>query len=309
MTENNKASSSTETIKRINALKKTRKAIILAHNYQPSDVQDIADFVGDSLELAQLASKTPAKVLVFAGVHFMAETAYILAPNKTVLIPDVNAGCPMADMITADALRAKKAALPHAAVVCYVNSTAAVKAESHICCTSSNAVQVVQSLSENEIVFVPDRFLGLWVATQVEKNLHLWEGYCPTHANVLAQHVINMKSKYPDAKVIVHPECRPEVDALADAIPSTSGMLRYVKQTNTRQFIVGTEIGILHRMRKENPEKEFIPLVPQILCPTMKLTTLDKIADCLEQMHPQVTVPEEIRLRAFKSVDLMIKAT
>jgi len=292
---------------KIQSLKNKRKAVILAHNYQPGEIQDIADFVGDSLELSQQAAKTEADVIVFCGVHFMAETAFILSPQKTVLLPDTHAGCFMADMVTAEKLRVKKKELPGVPVVCYVNSSAEVKAESDICCTSSNAVKVVESLPQQEILFVPDQYLGQWVASQTGKKLHLWPGFCPTHARILPRHILELKQKYPQAKVVVHPECRPEVDALADAVISTGGMIRYAQQPQVRQMIVGTEMGIIHRLQKENPGKEFIPVCPQAVCVNMKLITLEKILWCMEDMRPSVSVPEEIRLRAQNAVERMLE--
>ena len=292
---------------KIQRLKNERKAVILAHNYQPGEIQDAADFVGDSLELSQQAAKTRADVIVFCGVHFMAETAFILSPQKTVLLPDAHAGCLMAEMITAEKLRQKKKELPGVPVVCYVNSSAEVKAESDICCTSANALKVVESLPQNEILFVPDKYLGQWVASQTGKNIHLWPGFCPTHARILPQHILELKEKYPQAKVVVHPECRPEVDALADAVLSTGGMMRYARQAGVNQMIVGTEMGIIHRLRKENHGKEFIPVCPQAVCPNMKLTTLEKVLWCLEDMKPRVSVPEDIRLKAKSAVERMLK--
>lgn len=292
---------------KIQRLKEGRKAVILAHNYQPGEIQDIADFVGDSLELSQQAAGTKAQVIVFCGVHFMAETAYILSPGKTVLLPDLHAGCPMADMISAEKLREKKRELPGLPVVCYVNSSAEVKAESDICCTSSNAVKVVESLPQREIIFVPDKYLGQWVASQTGKKLHLWPGFCPTHARILPQHILDIKRKYPQARVMVHPECRPEVDKLADAVLSTGGMIRYARQPEVCQMIVGTELGIIHRLQKENPGKEFIAVCPQAVCPNMKLTTLEKVLWCLEDMKPKVVVPEDIRLKAKSAVERMLQ--
>jgi quinolinate synthase len=292
---------------KIQRLKKERGAVILAHNYQPGEIQDMADFVGDSLELSQQAAKTRAEVIVFCGVHFMAETACILSPEKIVLLPDPHAGCLMADMITAEKLREKKRELPGIPVVCYVNSSAAVKAESDICCTSSNAVKVVQSLPQPEIIFVPDKYLGQWVASQTGKKLHLWTGFCPTHARILPQHILELRAKYPQAKVMVHPECRPEVHALADAVLSTGGMIRYARRPEVKQMIVGTEPGIIHRLQKENPGKEFIPVCPQAVCPNMKLTTLEKVQWGLEDMQPRVMVPEDVRLRAKSAVERMLQ--
>jgi len=289
------------------SLKKEKKAVILAHNYQLGEVQDIADFTGDSLELSQQAAQTDAEVIVFCGVHFMAEIACILSPKKTVLLPDRNAGCPMANMITATGLKKKKAELPNATVVCYVNTTADVKAESDICCTSANAVKVVASLPDRQILFVPDQYLGHYVSTKLDKEFILWPGYCPTHAGILPEHIIRLKEEYPQAKAVVHPECRPEVIQIADEVLSTGGMCRYASRDDVSQLIVGTEIGILYRLRKENPDKKFIPVSEQAICVDMKLINLRKVLRSLEEMAPVVNVPEEIRLRAKKAVDRMLE--
>lgn len=294
-------------IKRIRILKERRGAVILAHNYQLGEVQDIADFVGDSLELSQQAAGTDAGVIVFCGVHFMAETAAILSPEKVVLLPDVHAGCPMADMITAERLRAKKQEHPHAVVVCYVNSSAEVKAESDICCTSANAVAVIESLDAEEILFIPDQYLGHYVSTRTGKKMILWPGFCPTHARITADRVGELKKEHPTAKLVVHPECRPEVIALADEVLSTGGMCRYARRDDVRAMIVGTEMGIIHRLRRENPGKRFIPVSEQAICPNMKSITLEKVLWSLEEMGPEVKVPEDIRLRAKDAVDKMLK--
>jgi quinolinate synthase len=290
----------------INRLRRERHAVILAHNYQADEVQDIADFVGDSLELSRQAASTPAEVIVFCGVHFMAETAAILSPQKIVLLPEINAGCRMADMITVESLRAQKAELPGVPVVCYVNSSAAIKAESDICCTSANAVKAVESLQADEVLFIPDRYLGAWVAAQTGKKLHLWPGFCPTHARILPEHILAARRRYPRARVVVHPECRPSVTALADAVLSTSGMARYAALPEVKQLIVGTEIGLLHRLRKEHPQKELIPVRDDIICPNMKLTTLEKVRDALLEMEPRVTVTADIRHKALASVERML---
>jgi quinolinate synthase len=295
-----------ELAEKILSLKKKRNAVILVHNYQLGEIQDIADFVGDSLDLSQKAAKTDAGVIVFCGVHFMAETASILCPDKTVLLPDMHAGCPMANMITAPQLRAKKKEHPKAAVVCYVNSSAAVKAESYICCTSANAVGVVESLAADEILFVPDQYLGHYIATKTGRKMILWPGFCPTHVRILPEHIIKLKHEYPQAKVVVHPECTPGVIALADEVLSTSGMIQFAKREDVRQMIVGTEIGIIYRLRKENPGKSFIPVSEQAVCPNMKLITLEKVLWSLEEMAPVVKVPEKIRLKAKKAVDRML---
>jgi quinolinate synthase len=236
----------------------------------------------------------------------MAETASILCPDKTVLLPDMHAGCPMANMITAPQLRAKKKEHPKATVVCYVNSSAAVKAESDICCTSANAIGVVESLDTDEILFVPDQYLGHYVSTKTAKKVILWPGFCPTHARILPEHITKLKQEYPRAKVVVHPECRPDVIALADEVLSTSGMIQFARREDVRQMIVGTEIGIIYRLRKENPGKQFIPVSEQAVCPNMKLITLDKVLWSLEEMAPVVKVPERIRLKAKKAVDRML---
>jgi len=288
-------------------LKERRNAVILAHNYQLGEVQDIADFVGDSLELSRNAAKTDADVIVFCGVHFMAETAFILSPDKIVLLPDKNAGCPMADMVNAVQLKEKKREHPQAMVVSYVNTTAEVKAESDICCTSANAVGVIESLDTGEILFVPDRHLGHYVYTKTDKKMILWPGFCPTHARILPQHILKAKEEYPGAVVVVHPECRAEVIALADEALSTGGMVRYVRQNRAEDIIMGTEIGMIHRLRKEAPEKRYIPATEQAICPDMKLITLEKILRALEEMSPRVKVPEDIRLRAKAAVDRMLE--
>lgn len=297
---------SNELSAKIADLKQKRKAIILVHNYQLGEVQDIADFVGDSLELSRKAAATDAEVIVFCGVHFMAETASILNPDKIVLLPDKNAGCPMADMITANALREKKQEFTDIPVVCYINSSAGVKAESDICCTSANAIEIVNSIDCNKVIFVPDKYLGHYVSTKSDKEIILWQGYCPTHAKILPEHIIQRKEEYPEAKVVVHPECRPEVIALADAVLSTGGIIRFARESNAEQIIIGTEIGIIHRLKKDNPEKLFVPLSEQAICPNMKKITLEKILWSLEDLSPQVKVAEDIRIMAKKSVDRML---
>ena len=296
-----------EIIEKISALKKGRNAVILAHNYQLGEIQDIADFVGDSLELSQKAAKTDADVIVFCGVHFMAETASILCPDRVVLLPDMGAGCPMADMITAERLRAKKKEHPDAVVVCYINSSAEVKAESDICCTSANAIEIVENLGAREILFVPDQYLGHYVSTRISKKMILWPGFCPTHVRIRPDRIRELRQEYPQAKVVVHPECTPEVIALANEVASTSGMCRYARRDDVREMVVGTEIGLIHRLRKENPGKRFIPVSEQAICPNMKLITLEKVLWCLEEMGPEVKVPDETRLKAIAAVDKMLQ--
>lgn len=292
---------------KINKLKQERNAVILAHNYEIPEVQDIADFVGDSLGLSIAASKTSAKVIVFCGVHFMAETAAIISPDKTVLMPDTRAGCPMADMITVDKLRNLQLQNPKAPVVCYVNTSAAIKAESDICCTSANAVQVVGSLPDKEIIFIPDKFLGMYVQSKLpDKKLTLFEGYCPTHAKILPEHIAQAKVKHPNAKVLVHPECRPETILAADAALSTEGMVKYIKGSPEKEFLIGTEIGIIHRLEKENPGKKFYPVTELAICPNMKLITLEKILWSLEEMQTPITVLKAIADRARLAIEKMV---
>ena len=295
-----------ELTEKILKLKKKRNAVILAHNYQLGEIQDIADFVGDSLDLSQNAAKTDASVIVFCGVHFMAETASILCPDKAVLLPDEHAGCPMANMITAPQLRARRKEHPKATVVCYINSSAAVKAESYICCTSANAAGVVEGVNAKEILFVPDQYLGYYISTKTSKKMILWPGFCPTHARIMPEYIVKLRHENPEAKVVVHPECRPDVIALADEVLSTSGMIRFARREDVQEMIVGTEMGIIYRLKKENPGKKFIPVSEQAICPNMKLITLEKILWSLEEMAPEVKVPEKIRLKARAAVDRML---
>ncbi len=288
-------------------LKKKRKAIILVHNYQLPEVQDIGDFIGDSLELAKISYKVDAEVIVFCGVHFMAETAKIFNPTKTVLMPDLHAGCPLANMITEEKLLKEKEKHPRAAIVTYINSTAKIKALSDICCTSANGVKVAQSLQEEEIIFVPDKYLGSYIARQLpEKNFFLYDGYCPTHMLFSPNEIMKLKRKYPDAKVIVHPECRIEVQEIADAICSTSQMISYARTSSAKQFIICTEVGMLYRLKKENPDKEFIPGNPYAMCPNMKLTNLEKILWVLQDMTNEIEIEEEIRKKAYNAIAKMI---
>jgi len=293
-------------VKKIIELKKQRNAIILAHNYQPEEIQDIADFLGDSLDLSRKAARISEDVIVFCGVHFMAETAAILAPGKTVLLPAPDAGCPMADMATADSLRTLKAQHPGAVVVTYVNSTAEVKAESDICCTSANAVQVVKSLGEKEIIFVPDRNLGAYVEAQTGKKMILWNGYCPTHARILPEHVRQAKTEHPNAKVLVHPECNPDVIALADKVLSTTGMIKFAHIDIADEFIIATESGILYRMKKENPAKRFYEASANMLCPNMKKNTLEKVLTTLQTMKNRIVVEEPTRSNAMLAIERML---
>ena len=291
----------------IKQLAAERNALLMAHNYQRDEVQEIADITGDSLALSMEAAKTDKQVIVFCGVHFMAESAAILAPEKTVLLPREDAGCPMADMITADQLREFKAQHPGATVVTYVNSTAAVKAESDICCTSSNAVNVARSLDADQLLMVPDRNLGRYIAKFVpEKECICWEGFCPTHDRLKVEEIEKAKAENPDALFMAHPECTPEILELADHICSTSGMYEFAKTNPAQKFIVGTENGILWRLKTENPGKEFIMPSRALVCPNMKLTSLEDILSCLQTMKPQITVDEETREQAKLTLDRML---
>lgn len=299
--------SNTELIERIAELKSQRGAVILAHNYQLPEVQDIADFAGDSLELSRKAAATDADVIVFCGVHFMAETAKILSPQKTVLIPDPKAGCPMADMINAEELREFKALHPGVPVVAYVNTTAEVKAESTICCTSANAVRVVESIDSDTVLFVPDKSLGAFVASRVPgKKVIPYCGYCPTHHRILAQDVINAKREHPEALVVAHPECTLDVLKLADGIESTSGMLRYAKESLAKEFIMCTERGLLHRLKLDNPEKTFYNPSPLNICPNMKKITLEKVLWSLEDMKYEIELEADVIEKAKAVIEGMI---
>ena len=293
---------------RIERLKKKHNAVIIAHNYQRDEIQDISDISGDSLALSEAAVKTKARVIVFCGVQFMAETASILNPDKTVLLPVVEAGCPLADMITAQKLREEKEKHPDAAVVCYVNTTADVKAESDVCCTSTNAVQVVKSIKSKKIIFVPDKNLGRYVQSLVpDKELILWPGYCSTHVSLYEEDILKAKESAPDAEVMVHPECNLEVIKLADKVFSTGGMLKYAKSSPSKKFIVGTESGLLYALKKDNPDKEFILPSSRLICPSMKLTTLGWVYHALDAMQYEVKVPAEIARKALKPLRRMLE--
>jgi len=293
---------------KIKALKKKRNAVILAHNYQLPEVQDVADYRGDSLELSRIASKTEAKVIVFCGVHFMAETASILCPDKTVIMPDINASCPMANMISAEQLRKLRKEHPQAAVVGYVNTSAEVKAELDVCCTSTNAIAVINALKDKkEIIFVPDKYLADYVSKQTGRKLISWAGFCPTHVKITPEDIKRERRFHPEAKVLVHPECLPAVVAMADAVLSTSKMSQYAKETQAKEMIIGTEVGLIYRLKKDNPTKEFYPASEAAVCPNMKRTTQEKILYALETMKEEVRVSEEIRQRAKKAIDLMLR--
>lgn len=296
-----------EVVKHIEELKKKHNAIILAHNYQVEEVQEVADYIGDSFGLSQIAAQTEADVIIFCGVHFMAESAKILSPDKKVILPVLEAGCPMADMVDVDGLRALKAKHPGVPVVTYVNSSAAVKAVSDICCTSSNAVQVVESLDSDTIIFTPDQNLGSYIASKTNKKIILWEGYCITHHRVSPEDVKAVREAHPDAIILVHPETRPEIVALADHADSTEGILRYVRNSNHQKFIIGTEMGILYRLKKENPDKEFYILTPKLVCVNMKKTHLSHVIKALETLSPEIHVPEETRVKAKRALERMLE--
>ena len=288
-------------------LKTRRNAVILAHNYERGEVQDVADFTGDSLELARKATQVEADVIVFCGVYFMAETAAILNPDKTVLIPDATAGCPMADMITGEQLKAVKRQHPRAKAVCYVNSTAEVKAECDICVTSGNAEKVMRSFApDDEIIFVPDQHLGGFIAEKLGVKYILWPGYCPTHARLTAKMIADARVKHPGAPVMVHPECAKDVREAADQVLSTGGMCKWAEQSDAKTILVGTELGICHRLAKENPDKTFVPVADHLICPNMKKTTLEKLRDSLRDLKAQVEVAPEIAVPARRAIERML---
>ena len=293
-------------IKRIKELKLKRNAVILSHYYSRPEVQDIADFVGDSLALSQEAVRQDAEVIVFCGVHFMGESAAILSPDKTVLLPEIDATCPMADMVNVEGLKRLKEKYPDALVVSYVNSSAVIKAESYICCTSANAVEVVNSLDADEVIFVPDKNLAAYVAVRTDKKIIPWEGHCPSHHQILREDVLKMKEKHPQAKFVAHPECRPEVLELADHVASTRGMILYAKRSPAQEFIIGTECGLIHGLLKAAPEKKYYCITEFACCPSMKMVNLEKVLFSLEKMEHRVTVPEDIRIRAKEALDRML---
>ena len=296
-------------VQKINKLKKEKKAIILAHNYQPPEVQDIADMVGDSLGLSIEASRTNAKVIVFCGVHFMAETAKILSPEKTVLLPAQDAGCPMSDMITPEKLKKLQSRHPDAVTVCYVNTSAAVKALCDYCCTSANAAKMVRHIlrKPREILFIPDQYLAKNVCRQLGCDFTFWRGYCPVHADISARDVARAKASRPGALVLAHPECRPSVTRKADVVASTEGMARYISASPAKEFIIATETGILHRMKKENPDKAFYPVKDTAVCRDMKKITLEKVLWSLENSAHEITVPDTVMKKARRSIERMLK--
>lgn len=288
-------------------LKAERRALILAHSYQNEEVQDIADFVGDSFALSRISAENDGSVIVFCGVHFMAESAYILSPQKTVLLPVPEAGCPMADMAEAEDVLKWKEKYPQAAVVSYINSSAEVKAVSDICCTSANAVNVIKDLDQKEVIFLPDQNLGSYIANQVpEKTIHLWPGYCRTHHRVTPEEVLRVKELHPEAEILIHPECRPEVVAFADFVGSTTQIVKQVSRSTADSFVIGTEMGIIHGLTKEYPQKKFYLLSPGLICPNMKKITLQDVLLSLKNLQPVITVPEPIRSQAYKALERML---
>jgi len=292
---------------KIEVFQARRNAVILAHNYQLGEIQDVADFVGDSLELSRKAAETTADTIVFCGVHFMAETAKILSPEKTVLLPDLQAGCPMADMLTVEQLREFKAQYPGRPVVAYVNTSAAVKAEVDICCTSANAIKVIEALDADEILFVPDKCLADYAQSKTSKKIIPYPGYCPTHLRILPEHILKEKDLHPKALVLAHPECSRGVIQLADEVCSTSGMLRFARENSAQEFIIGTEEGIIHRLSKDNPEKKFYSPTVLAICPNMKLITLEKLAWSLEDNQYPIELPSDIIDKARHAIQRMIE--
>jgi len=292
-------------VEEINKLKKEKNAIILVHNYQRSEIQDIADSLGDSLGLAREAAKTDAKIIVFCGVRFMAETAKILSPEKVVLLPRKEAGCPMADMVTAEGLKILKERHPDAKVISYVNTYADVKAESDICCTSANAVEVIKKIKANKIIFTPDKNLAAYCQRFTDKEIIPWNGYCYVHEKIRKEEVRLAKEKFPDALLLVHPECNPSVIDLADEVLSTSGMVNFVKKSHKKKFLIGTEEGLIYRLKKENPGKEFYAAGTAKMR-NMKLTTLKDVYFAIREDRYPIELPEEIIKRARKVLKAML---
>jgi len=295
-------------VKEILTWKKKREAVILSHVYQPGEIQDIADFTGDSLFLSQQAAKTQAKVIVFCGVKFMAETASILSPEKIVLLPEIKSGCPLADMAPAEKVKSRIKELPEVLVVSYVNSSAVVKSLSDYCCTSANAVQVARSIpAEKDILFLPDMNLADFTARKAKRNIIPWQGYCPTHHLLTKEDVTKVKKLHPKALLLVHPECRPEVCNLADYIGSTRGIIEFASNNPAKEYIIGTELGIFHPLKKNNPNKQFFAASEKMICRDMKLITLEKVLSSLQNLEPRIIVPEDIREKSLKALNRMIE--
>lgn len=292
----------------IQRLKKEANAVILAHNYQLEEVQEVSDFIGDSFYLSKIAATTKHDVIVFCGVHFMAETAKLLSPEKVVLLPEKDAGCPMADMVTADGLRKMKLEHPGVPVVCYVNSSAEVKAESDICCTSSNAVNIVASLDSDKVIFVPDEHLGDYIAKKIpDKQLILWKGHCITHAKVKPEEVKKIRQLHPDAELLIHPECSPEVVKLGDFVGSTSDIIRHAEQSDAKSFIIGTEIGVVSTLKASLPNKKFYLMHPGLVCPNMKKTRVQSVYEALRDHKYEINVAEDIALKAGNTLQRMLE--
>lgn len=297
-----------EIIKEIQNLKKKRNAVIVAHNYQVDEVQEVADIIGDSLALSKYCANADKDVIVFCGVHFMAESAKILSPDKTVLLPEIDAGCPMADMVTKEALIEEKKKHPNATVVCYINSSAEVKSECDVCCTSSNAIDIVRAIESKDILFVPDQNLGSYVAKMVpEKNVILWNGYCVTHHRVKRDEIAKVKELHPNAEILVHPECQPDIVDAADFAGSTKQIIDYAAKSSNKEFIIGTEMGVLFKLKKDSPEKSFYLLSQGLICPNMKKTSLSSVYNALNEMKYEINLDETIRLKAKRSLDNMLK--
>jgi len=297
-----------EIINKIKELKKKKNAVIVAHNYQRDEIQEVADLVGDSFALSKYCCSVKEEVIVFCGVHFMAESAKILSPDKTVLLPEIDAGCPMADMVTAEGLIEMKEKYPNAAVVCYINSSAEVKSHSDVCCTSSNAVEVVKSIKEKDIIFVPDQNLGSYVAKLVpEKNIILWDGYCITHHKIDLEDVKKIKELHKDSLLLVHPECKPEISEIADYVGSTKQIIDFAATSNHKKFIIGTEMGVLYKLKNDNPDKVFYLMSQGLVCPNMKKTKLQSVYDALNEMKYKIELSEEVISKASKSLDRMLK--
>jgi quinolinate synthase len=295
-------------IEKIAELKKEKNAVIVAHNYQNDEVQEIADVVGDSYALSKYCAESQYDVVVFCGVQFMAESAKILSPKKTILLPVSDAGCPMADMVTAEALREEKAKYPNAAVVCYINSSAEVKAESDVCCTSSNAIKVIKSIPEKDIIFVPDKNLGRYVSKMApEKNIILWNGFCATHHKIRVNDVIKIKEVHPDALLLAHPECTPEVLAYADFVGSTKEIIEFAKKSAKGKFIIGTEMGVLFKLKRDNPTKTFYLMSQGLVCPNMKKTTLENVYESLKEMKHKITLDDGVRIKAHRALSRMLE--
>lgn len=299
-----------ELIEKINKLKKDKNAVVLAHCYQNVEIDEVADYVGDSLYLSQMAAKTNADIIVFAGVYFMAQTAKILNPTRKVLLPRLESGCRMADMITLEQLREFKKKFPKMPTVCYINSTAEVKSECDICCTSSNAVKIVDSLNAKEILFLPDTYLGKWVEAKLGNvKVNTYPGFCPTHMQIRDKDVVAAREKYPNALVLAHPECHQSVTAIADYVGSTTGIMKFAKESDNKQFIIATEKGVVDRLKRDYPEKEFILIKDSVICPNMKWNTLTDIYNALDREEHEITVDEEMAKKALTCIDRMLEVS